>query len=262
MQTEAGGITMRYEITGPENGPVVVLSHCLSGSMAIWSSQVAILEEKYRVLCYDLRGHSGSDAPDEDYSMEMLASDAAALLDTLEIESAHFMGISLGGMIGQQLALMHPEKVSSLILCDTACRIPEEARPVWEERIAVAREHGMAALADGTMERWLSPSFQKNNPETTQKIKNIILQTPVAGYAGCCRAIAHFDVMEQLKGLSVPTLILVGENDPGTPVEMSLQIQSAIRDSVMVKLPRAYHLSNIEAAREFNENVLAFLSRQ
>ncbi len=262
MQVEAGGIMTRYDLTGPESAPVVVLSHCLAGSMAIWAPQMDALEEKYRVLRYDLRGHGGSDAPNEDYSMEVLASDAAALLDVLEIENAHFIGISLGGMIGQKLALMHPEKVSSLILCDTACRIPEEARPVWEERIAVARENGMAALADGTMERWLSPSFQKNNPETAQKIKNIILQTPVAGYAGCCRAIGDFDVMDDLSRLSVPALILVGENDPGTPVEMSLQIQSAIRDSVMIELPRAYHLSNIEAAREFNENVMAFLAKQ
>ncbi len=262
MQTQANGITIQYELTGPETAPVVMLSHCLAGSMRIWDHQFKILAEKYRVLRYDIRGHGGSSAPDQDYTMEMLADDAAALLDVLGIESAHFMGISLGGMLGQTLTLRHPEKISSLILCDTAAQIPKETRPDWEDRINAARNQGMTALAGGTLERWLSPDFQKDYPEIVEKIKQIILATPVEGFAGCCRAISHFDVLGQLTRISVPTLILVGENDPGTPVEMSEQIHQAISGSVMVQLGRAYHLSNIEAAPEFNENVAVFLSRQ
>lgn len=262
MEIEVGGITIKYELSGPESAPVVVCSHCLAGSMAIWDPQMDALRKKYRVLRYDLRGHGGSSAPDEAYTMEMLAADVAGLMDELGIEDVHFMGISMGGMIGQVLALMVPERVSSLILADTTCMIPENMRPIWDERIATAREKGMAALAEGTLERWLSPEFRANNPEIAGKIKDIVLATPPAGFAGCCQAISNFDVRDDLSRLSTPTLIMVGEHDPGTPVEAARQVQEAIQNSVMLELPGAYHLSNIEANGQFNENMLAFLSRQ
>ena len=262
MQAEVKGIKVQYELTGPESAPVVACSHSLAGSMAIWDSQVAALEGKYRVLRYDTRGHGGSSAPDEPYTMEMLASDAAALFDVLEIEKVHFMGISMGGMIGQTLALMHPEKVASLILCDTTSMVPEAMQPVWEERITTAREKGMAAMVDETLARWFSPAFFENNPEAIARIREIILKTPVPGFVGCSRAISNFNVHEDLSRIVVPTLIMVGENDPGTPVEASRQIRDGIPDAVMVELPNAYHLSNIEAAEAFNENLMAFMAKQ
>lgn len=262
MQAEVNDIAIRYKLTGPESAPVVACSHSLAGSMAIWDPQVAALEEKYRVLRYDTRGHGGSSAPDQPYTMEMLASDAAVLFDVLEIEKVHFMGISMGGMIGQTLALMYPEKVASLILCDTTSMVPEAMQPVWEERIATAREKGMAAMVDETLARWFSPAFFESNPETVGKIRDIIRQTPVPGFVGCSRAISNFDVHEDLSRIAVPTLIMVGENDPGTPVEASRQIRDGIPDAVMVELPDAYHLSNIEAAGSFNENLMAFLAKQ
>lgn len=261
MREKANGIEMQYEISGPESAPVVVCSHCLAGSSAIWDFQVEILQSKYRVLRYDIRGHGGSSAPEGAYTMEMLASDIAALLKRLAIQKACFIGISMGGMIGQTLALMHPEKVSGLVLCDTACMVPEAMRPVWEDRIRTATEKGMAAMVDETMARWFSPGFMESHPETTGKIRDIILKTPVPGFVGCSHAISNFTVHEALFGLSVPTLIMVGENDPGTPVEAARQIHEAIRNSVMKELPGAYHLSNIEAADEFNENLLAFLAK-
>jgi 3-oxoadipate enol-lactonase len=158
--------------------------------------------------------------------------------------------------------LVKPEKVSSLILCDTACKIPQETHQDWEERIAAARRHGMAALADGTMQRWLSPEFQKAQPDIAEKIRNMILATPVAGFAGCCRAIRDFDVKNKIGRISVPVLILVGENDPGTPVEMSQEIRDAISGAEMVTLPQSFHLSNIEAAEPFNQTVTDFLAKQ
>lgn len=262
MQIELNDVIIRYELTGPEAAPVVAMSHCLAGSMAIWNPQMDVLQEKFRVLRYDIRGHGGSSAPAENYTMEMLASDAISIMDALQIENVHFMGISLGGMIGQTLALRYPERVSSLILCDTTCAVPEAARQTWEERIALAREKGMAALADATLERWLSARFRDNNPEITRRIKDIILATPVSGFVGCIRAIAGFDVTDELAGLSVPSLIMVGENDPGTPVESARQIRDAVAGAVMVELPGAFHLSNIEAAGSFNENLTAFLAKQ
>ena len=261
MEIEVNGITTRCELSGPEGAPVVICSHCLAGNMAVWDWQMDELRQKYRVLRYDIRGHGGSSAPEGAYSMEMLADDVLAMMDALEIGRVHFMGISLGGMIGQVLALSNPERVESLVLCDTTCTVPKELRPIWEERIQVARGEGMAALAGQTLERWFSPGFRGDNPGIVQKIEEMILATPVSGYAGCSRAISDFNVKAQLHRISTPTLIMVGENDPGTPVEAAREIHESIAGSSMVELPGAYHLSNIEAAEQFNENLAAFLSR-
>lgn len=262
MNVQVNGIDIRYELSGPERAPVIVCSHCLAGNMEIWDHQIMALENKYRVLRYDIRGHGGSSAPDEPYTMEMLAIDVIELLDQLAIETVHFMGISMGGMIGQTFALKHPERLSSLILCDTTCMMPESMQPIWEDRITAAREKGMSSAVDETLERWFSPHFRQKHPETIRKIREIVLKTPVSGYVGCCRAISGFDVNNALPEIAVPALIMVGENDPGTPVEAARQIHQGINNSVMIELPGAYHLSNIEAAKEFNENMLAFMSRQ
>ncbi len=261
MQTDVRDIRVNYELSGEKSAPVVVCSHCLAGSINIWDPQMDALRDGYSVLRYDVRGHGATSAPEGDYTMEMLADDALGLMDKLGINKAHFMGISMGGMIGQTLALAHPERVSSLILCDTACQLPEESLPTWDERIAEAKQNGMAALAGGTMERWLSPEFRKKYPEVTEKIRNIILNTPVNGFAGCCRAISRFDVKDRLAQLSLPVLIMVGENDPGTPVEASVQIQNQTGDSRLEVLPGAFHLSNVEAAESFNSVLMDFLGR-
>src|SRR6056297_2793466 len=119
----------------------------------------------------------------------------------------------------------------------------------------------MAALAEGTLERWLSPDFQANSPATTERIREIILNTPVSGFIGCCHAIKNFDLADQIRGISTPALVMVGENDPGTPVESSRLIHENLPDSELAVLPQAYHLSNIEAADEFNKRLLTFLAR-
>lgn len=260
MQMKVRDINVNFELTGRKSGQMIICSHCLAGNMNIWDPQMEALEKNYQILRYDLRGHGLTSAPEGDYTMEMLADDAAALLDALEIEKAHFMGISLGGMIGQTLALLHPEKLLSLVLCDTACSIPKDSAPLWEQRIAAARKNGMEALADGTLERWLSPEFQKNNPEVTAKIREIVTGTPVNGFAGCCRAISGFDVSGRLSRISLPTLVMVGENDPGTPVEASQEIKDKIRGSVLAVLAGAFHLSNTEAAGPFNSALADFLA--
>ncbi|MFW5958333.1 MAG: 3-oxoadipate enol-lactonase [Desulfosalsimonas sp.] len=259
MQLNVNDISVNYEFSGRENAPVVMCSHCLAGNINIWDSQVDMLKERYRVLRYDVRGHGGSSAPEGAYTMEMLADDALAIMDELGIDKAHFMGISLGGMIGQTLAISNPDRVSSLILCDTACQIPEDSLSLWEERISAAKQYGMEFLADGTLERWLSPEFHKKYPEITQKIRNIIVNTPVNGFTGCSRAISVFNVKDRLPRLSLPVLIVVGENDPGTPVEASRQIQKHISGSRLEVLPGAFHLSNIEAAESFNSVLMDFL---
>ena len=261
MQAQVHGITINYAIDGPEASPVVICSHCLAGDFTVWDAQITALRENFRILRFDTRGHGGSSAPDEAYSMEMLAKDAVGLLDSLNIGKAHFMGISMGGMIAQTLALMRPERILSLILCDTTASSPKEMQPVWDDRIRTVREKGMSALVDETLNRWLSREFQTKHPETARRIREMILKTPVPGYVGSCRAISHFDVKADLPKLGMPVLIMVGENDPGAPVQSARQIQAQIAGSELIVLPRAYHLSNIEAADEFNAGLLTFLHK-
>jgi len=261
MKIDVNGITMHYELEGPESAPVVTLSHSLATDLSMWNPQMAVLKSGYRVLRYDTRGHGGTNAPEGPYTLEQLAEDAKALLQALGIPKTHFMGISMGGMIGQILALKTPGMLRTLILCDTSSRIPEEALPVWEERIALAQEQGMDALVEPTMERWFTASFRAKPIPVLEKVRAMIRTTPLEGYVGCSRAIMKLNLTERLSEIALPTLIVVGEEDPGTPVAASQAIHKQIKGSELVILKSAAHLSNIEQQDAFNTAVLDFLRR-
>jgi 3-oxoadipate enol-lactonase len=262
MKVRANGITMHYELVGPESAPLVTLSHSLATDMSMWDPQVAVLKSAYRILCYDTRGHGGTDAPEGPYTLELLAEDVKALLQALGISKTHFMGISMGGMIAQVLALKYPSVLRSLVLCDTSSRIPEEALPIWEERIGLAQEKGMDSLVESTMERWFTASFREKPLPVLDKIRGMIRATPLKGYVGCSRAIMRLNLTERLGEIALPTLIVVGEHDPGTPVSASQAIQQQIKGSEFVILESAAHLSNIERQEAFNATVLDFLRRR
>jgi 3-oxoadipate enol-lactonase len=259
MNVKVNGISMHYLLEGSESAPVVTLSHSLATNLSMWDPQVEALLKSYRVLRYDTRGHGRSEVPRGPYSLEMLAEDALGLLQALGIESTVFMGISMGGMIGQVLGLAASEKLSGLILCDTASRVPAEARPVWSERIEAVQKYGMGSQVESTIERWFTPGFRDAHPEVVKRVESMILATEVEGYIGCAHAIRDLDLTERLGGISVPALILVGEEDPGTPVSASKEIQARIKGSELVVLKSAAHLSNIEQSEAFNKAVLNFL---
>ena len=261
MIIRANGINIHYELDGPESAPVVTLSHSLATDLSMWDPQVAVLKSEYRVLRYDTRGHGGTDAPEGPYTLEQLAEDVKALLRALVIPKTHFMGISMGGMIGQILALKDPGMLRSLILCDTSSRIPEEALPVWEERIELAQKRGPGALVESTMERWFTPSFRQKPLPVLDNIRGMIRATPLKGYIGCSRAIMKLNLTERLREIALPTLIVVGEEDPGTPVSASQAIHQQIKGSQLTVLKSAAHLSNIEQQDAFNGAVMGFLRR-
>jgi len=261
MKMDVNGITVHYEMNGPESAPVVTLSHSLATDLSMWDPQAAVLKPAYRVLRYDPRGHGGTNAPEGPYTLEQLAEDAKALLQALGIPKTHFMGISMGGMIGQILALKTPGMLRTLILCDTSSRIPEEAFPVWEERIAFAQEQGMDTLVGPTMERWFTASFRAKPIPVLEKVRAMIRTTPLEGYVGCSRAIMKLNLTERLSEIALPTLIVVGEEDPGTPVAASQAIHKQIKGSELVILKSAAHLSNIEQQDAFNTAALDFLRR-
>jgi len=259
MKITANGIQIHYEWSGKKGAPVVMLSHSLGSSLVMWNPQMNILEPHFRVLRYDIRGHGGSDAPSGPYTLELLGKDATGLLDALGIEKVHWIGLSMGGMIGQFVALNHAQRLSSLALCDTAATIAEEAQPVWQERIDRARHRGMEAQVEETMQRWFTPSFLGRNPPMLKVIQKEFLVTPVEGYIGCAEAIRKLNYLDRLSKISIPTLIMVGEDDPGTPVAASEAIHKRISGSRLVILPSARHLSNVEQSEAFNEALLKFL---
>ncbi len=260
MKARIRDVAINYEIEGPQGAPVVTLSHSLAATLDLWEPQVSVLSASYRVLRYDTRGHGNSSATPGAYTIEMLDEDLIGLLDYLNIRRTHFVGISMGGMIGQVFAISHPDRLAKLVLCDTTGRVPAEMGPVWEERIRIAETKGMQAMADETLERWLSEEFRRKRPEVAGRIREMIIRTPVPGYVGCSRAISVFDVSSGLPKISAPTLIMTGEKDSSAPVAASERMNRQIHGSELFVIPGALHLSNVEGAAFFNERLLRFLA--
>lgn len=261
MKTTANGITVNYTLDGPADAPVVTLSHSLAADLAMWNPQMKALTARYRVLRYDTRGHGGTDAPAGAYTLEQLAEDARALLGVLGIARTHWIGLSMGGMIGQTLALSSPGLFLSLALCDTSSRVPAEARPVWQERIKTAETQGMEPLVEPTIGRWFTAPFREQRNDVVDPVRTRIRTTSPRGYAGCCHAIAALDLTDKLSAIKLPTMIIVGEEDQGTPVAASQAIQAKIAGSQLEIIKSAAHLSNLEQPEAFTRIVTGFLSR-
>ena len=259
MKIKVNGINVNYEIAG--DGPWVTLSHSLACNLAMWDEQMPALTARYKVLRYDTRGHGGTDAPDGPYTLEQMADDAHALLAALGIARTHWVGLSMGGMIGQTFALKYPGVFASMVLADTTSRYPPAAAPVWAERVKTAKEKGMDALVDGTLARWFTEPFRRSQPATMERVGGYIRSTPTSGYVGSCQAIPQIDVTDRLKDIECPTLIIVGEQDAGTPVELARDIHAAMPGSELVVIPSASHLSNVEQPQAFNTALLGFLDR-
>ena len=262
MIIEANGINIHYELSGQKQAPVVVLSHSLACSQVMWRPQLELLEAHFQVLRFDTRGHGQSEAPPGPYTLEQLVADAVGMLDALKFDRVYWVGLSMGGMIGQGLALDHPDRLSKLVLADTAAVIPAEAQPVWQERIDAAIKGGMQAVAESTLERWFTPDYLKQNFSEIDRIRQQILATPVEGYVGCSEAIRRLNYLEQLKAVAATTLIMVGADDPGTPVSASEAMHAQIKNSKLVVIPQAAHLSNIEQADVFNKHLIGFLANK
>src|SRR5881392_3452218 len=176
MKISANGISMNYTFDGPANAPVVTMSHSLATDFGMWDPTVPALTGRFRVLRYETRGHGKTEAPRGAYSLDQLADDALALLRELGIQKTHWVGLSMGGMIGQALALKAPQVLKSLSLCDTSSRIPAEAK-------------GMEPLVEPTLARWFTAPFREKKKDVVETVATMIRTTPVAGYVGCCQAI-------------------------------------------------------------------------
>jgi 3-oxoadipate enol-lactonase len=190
--------------------------------------------------------------------MEQLAGDALGLLDHLDIDRASVMGCSMGGMVAQMLAARHPQRVDRLVLTATACYMPKPE--VWDERIDAVRKGGMASVADGTIDRWFTAPGQACMPKEVAAVKAIVASTPAEGFCACSAAIRDMDQRDSITGITAPTLIIVGELDPGTPVSAAEAIHERIAGSKLLVIPNAAHFVHMECADEFNAAVMGFLN--
>ena len=262
MKIEANGISIGYDLEGPADAPVITMSHSLAANRDMWWPQIDALRQKYRVLRYDIRGHGESSVTDGPYSFPLLVNDVVALLDKLNVRKTHFVGLSMGGMIGQLLAAKHSDTLDSVTLCATACQMPSETAPVWDERIQSVVTDGMNAISDGTLQRWFTQSYLANNKIEVERVKSLIEMTPPTGYAACAQAIKMLDQLQDLARISTPTLILVGAEDPSTPPAASEVIHKHVTHSKMEVVAHASHFLNVEQSKHFNEILLSFLNDQ
>ena len=251
-------VTLNYRLDGPADGPVVMLCNSLSSNLSMWDPQVpALADAGFRVLRYDTRGHGASGLASAPTSIAALAGDALALLDHLGVDRVHFCGLSLGGMTGQWLGTHHAERLCSLALCATAAYMgPPE---LWNQRIEAVAQGGMSAIAEATINRWFTAASQQRLADAVARIRDGILHTPVAGYQACCAAIRDMDQRESIAAIRVPTLVLVGADDPSTPVAAAELIHQRIAGSRLTVIPASQHLFNIEEPAQFNAALLGFL---
>jgi len=256
MKAKVNGIETNYEIHGAEGAPWLTFSHSLACSLRMWDGQVAELKDRFRILAYDTRGHGGSEAPKGPYSLDMLAEDLRQLLEHLKIRKTHYVGLSMGGMIGQALVLKEPGLFDRVVLADTGHTQTPETRKQWEERIRTAETKGMQPLVQPTLERWFTKDFM--DKPIVKSIGDLIRSTPVPGYVGCCQAISNLNTTARLKEIKRPVLAIAGEQDAAAPG--TRYIGENVPGARLVMLAGAAHIANIEQAEAFNRALREFLS--
>ncbi|HKT47553.1 MAG TPA: 3-oxoadipate enol-lactonase, partial [Candidatus Acidoferrales bacterium] len=248
---------LNYELEGPSGAPVLLFSNSLGANLSMWEQQAAAFNGKYRVIRYDTRGHGQSGVTPGPYSIEQLARDAVALLDVLKIDRADFCGLSMGGQTGMWLGLNAPGRIRKLVLCNTGAKIG--TNETWAARMEAVRKGGMASVSEAILERWFTQDFRQREPALIAGIKRGIESTNVEGYLANCVAVRDYDSRETLAAIRIPTLVISGEWDAATPPESGRFIAAKIPGAKYVEL-NAAHLSNIEAASRFNQELAAFLA--
>ena len=251
---------LNYQIDGPSDAPVLVMSNSLGTDLGMWDVQIPELSKSFRVVRYDTRGHGKSSVTEGPYTIEQLGKDVLALLDELKVEKAAYCGLSMGGLIGQWLGINAPTRFTHLVLCNTAAKIGNAEG--WNSRIdtvTAGGEQAMRDLRDGSIARWFTPEFSAANPQVADRIVSMLASTNPAGYAANCAAVRDGDFREQLGLIQAKTLIICGTGDAVTTPEDGRFMQARIKDAQVIDF-HAAHLSNVEAGDAFTQALLNFLN--
>ncbi|MEZ0219291.1 3-oxoadipate enol-lactonase [Tardiphaga sp. 1201_B9_N1_1] len=255
---DADGCLLNVSVEGRDSGPTLMMSNSLGCTMAMWEPQMPALTKLFRVIRYDRRGHgkSGMNGPT---SMERYGKDVLAILDDLNIDKVHWCGLSMGGMVGQWLGANAPERFNKIILANTSCYYPDPTN--WHNRIKAVREGGLKAVADAVIGGWLTADFREREPETTAKMKAMLIASPVEGYLAACEALSTLDQRALLPKIKSPALVIAGRQDNATPVAAGELIRSNIPGASMTLLDAA-HISNVEQPYAFTDAVVGFLTQR
>jgi 3-oxoadipate enol-lactonase len=249
-----------FAVDSGGGGDAVVLVHAIGCDHRMWDALAQSLAPRFRVLRVDARGHGRSPVAPRPYSLEALALDVLAVLDRHAIARAHWVGLSMGGMIGQAFALAHAGRLGRLVLANTTSSYGPDGRKLWEARAKAVEDGGLAAIKDMVMSRYFSDAFRAQSPDVVAQVAKRFLATPAQGYLGCCDAIKELDYSAALDRIRAPTLVIAGEKDAGTPPAMSEAIASRIPGARLAIIPGAAHLSAVEKPAEFNALVSEFLA--
>jgi 3-oxoadipate enol-lactonase len=257
------GIDIAYRLDGDHAAtrPWMVFAHALGHDHSMWDAQVAAFGRACNILRYDLRGHGQSEAPRGDYTLEQLADDLRALLEHLSIRRCHFIGLSLGAMVGQLAAIRTPLRIASLTLAGAACRFSPQMQPVWAGRIAAVRSPlGMGAIIDDTISGWFTAAFFATRPADVARSVQVLRHTPVNGYIGSLAAMSRADLTSRLAAVGCPVLVVAGDDDRVIPLAKSEQILMHVPQARLRRISGAAHLSNVEQPADFNATLREFLA--
>jgi len=259
MQVKTRGLTFEVAVDGPADGVPVLLSNSLGASLAMWRVQAANLAGRYRVVRYDQRGHGGSQVVDASFTMDAFVDDALDLMDALELERVHFVGLSMGGMTALGLALRAPGRLRSIVAANCVAEMGAAAQATWDERARIALSEGLRSLVAPSLERWFSARALARRGEELRAHGAMIAATPVAGYVAACRALKTLAWLSELQRISVPTLFISGLQDVGAPPAAMRDMHARVAHSRLLELDCA-HLSNLECPREFDAALAEFFA--
>jgi len=252
------GVSIHYDIEGPVGAPPLLLLPALGADMTMWEPQLQRWSQDFRVIRCEVRGHgSSSPAGVPEFTIDLLAADALAVLDAAQVPSAHWCGISMGGMIAMRVAVQHPQRVARLVLANTSAHMPPPS--LWQSRIDTLRRDGIAGLVSAILERWFTPQFRAAAPEQVEMVRAMLLRVDPASYAAACAAIRDMDQRPDLPRIAAPTLVIGADQDPSTPLRHSEVLCAGIPQASFALL-HASHLSNVEAPDAFESTVARFLS--
>ena len=252
-----GAIPVHYVEDGPPDAPVFVFANSLGTTLRTWDPQVSALHDRFRIVRYDHRGHGDSPVPPGPYRIADIGADLLSLLDRLDVRRADLCGLSLGGMAAMWLAVEAPQRVGRLALLSTSAALGPPA--YWAERAAAVSAGGMAAISESVLARWFTPHFARQEPTTIDEMRGMLEKTPTLGYAACCAAIEHLDLVERLPDIKAETLVIAGASDAATPPHHAERIAASIAGARLVVLDEAAHMLNIERAAAVNALLADFL---
>jgi 3-oxoadipate enol-lactonase len=244
------GILLHHQVLGPSGGPVLVFINSLGSDLRIWQEVAPAFTEQFRVVLYDKRGHGLSDAPPAPYSIDNHTNDLLALLDRLGIGKASLVGLSVGGMIAQRMAIRASDRVQSMALCCTAAKIgtPE----LWADRIGAVVAGGIEPIADNVLQRWFTPLFRETRADDLAGWRNMLVRQPAHGYAGTCAAIRDADLRPDAGRITVPTLCVAGDQDGSTPPEVVKETADLIPSARFALIEGAGHIPCVEKPAELS----------